>query len=46
MPAKHYVKRYITETEYREWFDVKIFRIQVLGGGILGNFKEKFDQIV
>ena len=31
MPAKHYVKRYITETEYREWFDVNYSEYQVLG---------------
>ena len=44
MPAKHYVKRYITETEYREWFDVNYPEYQFWEG--IGITEEKFDQIV
>ena len=44
MPAKHYVKRYITETEYREWFDVNYPEYKFWEG--IGITEEKFDQIV
>jgi hypothetical protein len=44
MPAKHYVKRYITETEYREWFDVNYSEYQFWEG--IGITQERFDQIV
>ena len=44
MPAKHYVKRYITETEYKEWFDVNYPEYQFWEG--IGITEEKFDQIV
>jgi hypothetical protein len=44
MPAKHYVKRYITETEYREWFDVNYSEYKFWEG--IGITEEKFDQIV
>ncbi len=44
VPAKHYVKRYITETEYREWFDVNYSEYQFWEG--IGITEEKFDQIV
>ena len=44
MPAKHYVKRYITEQEYREWFDVNYSEYQFWEG--IGITEEKFDQIV
>ena len=44
MPAKHYVKRYITETEYREWFDVNYSDYKFWEG--IGITEEKFDQIV
>ena len=44
MPAKHYVKRYITETEYKEWFDVNYSEYQFWEG--IGITQEKFDQIV
>ena len=44
MPAKHYVKRYITETEYREWFDVNYPEYQFWEG--IGITEERFDQIV
>jgi hypothetical protein len=43
VPAKHYVKRYITETEYREWFDVNYSEYQFWEG--IGITEEKFDQI-
>ena len=44
MPAKHYVKRYITETEYREWFDVNYSEYKFWEG--IGITQERFDQIV
>ena len=44
MPAKHYVKRYITETEYKEWFDVNYSEYQFWEG--IGITQERFDQIV
>ena len=44
MPAKHYVKRYITETEYREWFDVNYSDYKFWEG--IGITQERFDQIV
>ena len=44
MPAKHYVKRYITEQEYKEWFDVNYSEYQFWEG--IGITEEKFDQIV
>ncbi len=44
MPAKHYVKRYITETEYKEWFDVNYPEYQFWEG--IGITQERFDQIV
>ena len=44
MPAKHYVKRYITETEYREWFDVNYSEYKLWEG--IGITQERFDQIV
>ena len=42
--AKHYVKRYITETEYREWFDVNYPEYQFWEG--IGITQERFDQII
>ena len=44
MPAKHYVKRYITETEYREWFDVNYPEYKFWEG--IGITQERFDQII
>ena len=44
MPAKHYVKRYITETEYKEWFDVNYSDYKFWEG--IGITQERFDQIV
>jgi len=44
MPAKHYVKRYITETEYKEWFDVNYSEYKFWEG--IGITQERFDQIV
>gem|GEM_PF-7107889 len=44
MPAKHYVKRYITETEYREWFDVNYSEYKFWEG--IGITQERFDQII
>ena len=44
MPAKHYVKRYITETEYRKWFDVNYSEYKFWEG--IGITQERFDQIV
>ena len=44
MSAKHYVKRYITETEYREWFDVNYSDYKFWEG--IGITQERFDQIV
>ena len=44
MPAKHYVKRYITEQEYKEWFDVNYPEYQFWEG--IGITEERFDQIV
>ena len=44
MPAKHYVKRYITETEYKEWFDVNYPEYQFWEG--IGITQERFDQII
>ena len=44
MPAKHYVKRYITETEYKEWFDVNYSEYQFWEG--IGITQERFEQIV
>ena len=43
VPAKHYVKRYITETEYREWFDVNYPEYQFWEG--IGISQERFEQI-
>ncbi|MBT5170926.1 MAG: hypothetical protein HOL90_01415 [Candidatus Nitrosopelagicus sp.] len=43
VPAKHYVKRYITETEYREWFDVNYSEYQFWEG--IGITEERFEQI-
>ena len=42
--AKHYVKRYITETEYREWFDVNYSEYKFWEG--IGITEERFEQIV
>ena len=44
MPAKHYVKRYITETEYKEWFDVNYSEYQFWEG--IGITQERFDELV
>ena len=44
MPAKHYVKRYITETEYREWFDVNYSDYKFWEG--IGITQERFDELV
>ena len=44
MPVKHYVKRYITETEYKEWFDVNYSDYKFWEG--IGITQERFDQIV
>ena len=44
MPAKHYVKRYITETEYREWFDVNYSDYKFWDG--IGITQERFDELV
>ena len=44
MPAKHYVKRYITETEYKKWFDVNYSEYKLWEG--IGITQERFDQIV
>ena len=44
MSAKHYVKRYITETEYREWFDLNYSDYKFWEG--IGITQERFDQIV
>ena len=44
MPAKHYVKRYITETEYKKWFDVNYPEYQFWEG--IGITQERFDQII
>ena len=43
MPAKHYVKRYITEQEYKEWFDVNYSEYQFWEG--IGITQERFNQI-
>jgi len=44
MPVKHYVKRYITETEYREWFDLNYSEYKFWEG--IGITQERFDEIV
>ena len=44
MSAKHYVKRYITETEHREWFDLNYSDYKFWEG--IGITQERFDQIV
>ena len=44
MPAKHYVKRYITETEYKEWFDVNYSDYKFWEG--IGITQERFDELV
>jgi len=44
VPAKHYVKRYITETEYREWFDVNYPEYQFWEG--IGITQERFDELI
>ena len=44
MPAKHYVKRYITETEYKEWFDVNYSNYKFWEG--IGITQERFDELV
>ena len=44
MPAKHYVKRYITETEYKEWFDVNYSEYKFWEG--IGITQERFDELV
>ena len=44
LPAKHYVKRYITEQEYKEWFDVNYSEYKFWEG--IGITQERFDQIV
>ena len=44
MPAKHYVKRYITETEYREWFDVNYSEYKFWEG--IGITQERFDELI
>ncbi len=44
MPVKHYVKRYITETDYKEWFDVNYSDYKFWEG--IGITQERFDQIV
>jgi hypothetical protein len=44
MHAKHYVKRYITEQEYREWFDVNYSEYKFWEG--IGITQERFDEIV
>ena len=44
VPAKHYVKRYITETEYREWFDVNYSEYQFWEG--IGITEERFDELI
>ena len=44
VPAKHYVKRYITETEYREWFDVNYSEYQFWEG--IGITQERFDELI
>jgi len=44
MPAKHYVKRYITETDYKEWFDVNYSDYKFWEG--IGITQERFDELV
>ena len=44
LPAKHYVKRYITEQEYKEWFDVNYSEYKFWEG--IGITQERFDEIV
>ena len=44
MPAKHYVKRYITETDYKEWFDVNYSEYKFWEG--IGITHERFDELV
>jgi len=43
MPAKHYVKRYITEQEYKEWFDVNYSEYKFWEG--IGITQERFDEL-
>ena len=43
MPAKHYVKRYITEIEYKEWFDVNYSEYKFWEG--IGITQERFDEL-
>jgi hypothetical protein len=43
LPAKHYVKRYITEQEYKEWFNVNYPKYQFWKG--IGISQDKFEQI-
>jgi len=42
--AKHYVKRYITETEYKEWFDVNYSEYKFWEG--IGITQERFDELI
>jgi hypothetical protein len=44
MPVKHYVKRYITEQEYKEWFDVNYSEYQFWEG--IGITQERFDELI
>ena len=43
IPAKHYVKRYITEQEYKEWFDVNYSDYKFWEG--IGITQERFDEL-
>jgi hypothetical protein len=43
MPAKHYVKRYITEIDYKEWFDVNYSEYKFWEG--IGITQERFDEL-
>jgi hypothetical protein len=43
LPVKHYVKRYITEQEYKEWFNVNYPKYQFWEG--IGISQDKFEQI-
>ena len=43
LSAKHYVKRYITEQEYKEWFDVNYPKYQFWEG--IGISQDEFEQI-
>ena len=44
MPAKHYVKRYITETEYKEWFDVNYSEYKFWEG--IGITQDRFEELI